>query len=439
MTSKIIILDDEENFAEMIQEILLQAGFRAEVQTSPQAALNLLKDGAYDLVVSDFKMPEMDGDEFLKQARKIRPDLPVIMISGMMNTPELVRVANMGVTLVLEKPVNPRQLIESVGRFAKPVRKEADIVAAQGAPETRLSPSQGGAYPRPLRHLVAESAAMSHFLQQLWESSEEPLVALRVPHGSELDLLAREVSLWKGGDGNPAPCLSWPSIEKLGMANSRESLHLPTEPAVLLIDATFISAGEKTVSWTCGNAPLPTSFRETFPESLGLLLLPESGISAPTGVRSLVFPQMVRRPADVGRLLIDFQIETNRQPAALEPDALRLLLHHDWPGNYTELRACGLEIARLAAARKETLPFQSIRHILLQRHASAPESSEELTARQWLEKAQARFFLGRTPAEQERLLEESEIPKVQVQAQKPLTEQPLLCPELLPQVNGKTV
>lgn len=74
-------------------------------------------------------MPIMDGAVFLKKAREVFPELPVILVSGLMNTPELVKVANMGVTLVLEKPLDTRYFLEQVKRFVQPMTEEEEAAA----------------------------------------------------------------------------------------------------------------------------------------------------------------------------------------------------------------------------------------------------------------------------------------------------------------------
>ena len=66
-------------------------------------------------------MPVMDGADFLKKARELYPNLPFILVSGLMNTPELVKVANMSVTLVMEKPLDTAAFLRHVARFSEPM------------------------------------------------------------------------------------------------------------------------------------------------------------------------------------------------------------------------------------------------------------------------------------------------------------------------------
>lgn len=124
MAGRILVLDDEENYAEMLRDLLQEHNYRVDMATRPERAIDQLEDIPYDLVISDYKMPVMDGADFLQRARELYPNLPVILVSGLMNTPELVKVANMGVTLVMEKPLDTDKFLGEVAKFSTPMTAE---------------------------------------------------------------------------------------------------------------------------------------------------------------------------------------------------------------------------------------------------------------------------------------------------------------------------
>lgn len=125
---KILILDDEAEHADMIQQFLERYRFSAEATTLPETALALLGEAKYDLVITDYKMPEMDGVEFLERARALYPNLPVIVVSGVMNMPELLRVASKRVNYVLKKPIEIEELISAVREFVDPVPDDIPMI-----------------------------------------------------------------------------------------------------------------------------------------------------------------------------------------------------------------------------------------------------------------------------------------------------------------------
>lgn len=201
---KILVLDDEANYVQMLYDLLDQRGFDAEMMTNPIVALERIHEEEFDLVIADYKMPEMNGVEFLKEVRKSYPKLPVIMISGFMNAPELLKVANIGVTLVLKKPFDLADFLENVRRFAAPRGerrgKEDGVPKKSAAHAVRMPEFEAELrvnYPQPLRQFSAQSRSSKHFVQSLWVSIHRARHHfLAVPPGGDFDLLVKEVAFW---------------------------------------------------------------------------------------------------------------------------------------------------------------------------------------------------------------------------------------------------
>ncbi|MCD6580565.1 MAG: response regulator [Desulfuromusa sp.] len=82
MNQKIIFVDDEENILKSLKRDMAIADVDAEYFTSATAALDYLGRNPINIVVSDLKMPEMDGVEFLKEVQKLYPDIYRVMLSG---------------------------------------------------------------------------------------------------------------------------------------------------------------------------------------------------------------------------------------------------------------------------------------------------------------------------------------------------------------------
>ena len=78
----ILIVDDEVGTTRVLAAVLEDAGYRVEVVTSGRSALEAFASAEPDLVLLDFLMPQMDGAAALGAIRKLRPDVPVIMMSG---------------------------------------------------------------------------------------------------------------------------------------------------------------------------------------------------------------------------------------------------------------------------------------------------------------------------------------------------------------------
>jgi len=81
--ASVLVVDDDPGVAGTVLEVLVREGFDVETATNGRQALDLLMSGRpFDLVITDVRMPKMDGLELLRQIRKWRKNLPVIVMTG---------------------------------------------------------------------------------------------------------------------------------------------------------------------------------------------------------------------------------------------------------------------------------------------------------------------------------------------------------------------
>jgi len=106
----ILLIDDHEAVRETTSAMLQDLGHTVDAHGDGGAALKRFKQGRadYDFIVTDYAMPALSGDEILKRARCIRPDIPGIIISGYAESPTLV--PELRETIVLNKPFTIDQL-----------------------------------------------------------------------------------------------------------------------------------------------------------------------------------------------------------------------------------------------------------------------------------------------------------------------------------------
>ncbi len=104
---KIAIIDDEQDMRQSISQWLALSGFETETFASAGDALKGLNRDFPGIIVTDIKMPGMDGMQFLKKVKGIDSSLPVIMITGHGDVPMAVEAMRLGAFDFLEKPFNP--------------------------------------------------------------------------------------------------------------------------------------------------------------------------------------------------------------------------------------------------------------------------------------------------------------------------------------------
>ena len=109
---KIAIVDDEQDMRQSIGQWLALSGFETETFASAGEALKNLSADYPGIIVTDIKMPGIDGMQFLKKIKSIDSSLPVIMITGHGDVPMAVEAMRLGAFDFLEKPFNPDTMTE---------------------------------------------------------------------------------------------------------------------------------------------------------------------------------------------------------------------------------------------------------------------------------------------------------------------------------------
>jgi CheY-like chemotaxis protein len=134
LTGRVLLLDDNCLGLSARRSVLEELGHKVSTCSVPHDALELCARQRFDVVVTDYKMPKMNGIEFIGRLRKQHPAMAVILISGFTDTLGL-NEANTGADVVIQKSSNEvSHLIRSVARLLKKQRvpkKPATSVAAK--------------------------------------------------------------------------------------------------------------------------------------------------------------------------------------------------------------------------------------------------------------------------------------------------------------------
>jgi CheY-like chemotaxis protein len=120
---RILVVDDEPALVELCEEMLAEIGYEpAGFRSSTQALQRFRADPArFDLVLTDEAMPDLTGTELVREIRRLRPDMPAVLMSGHGGTQLAERAAAIGVNELLRKPLQARDLAESLARVLRDV------------------------------------------------------------------------------------------------------------------------------------------------------------------------------------------------------------------------------------------------------------------------------------------------------------------------------
>tara|TARA_B100000315_G_scaffold141460_1_gene130507 strand:- start:2258 stop:2740 length:483 start_codon:yes stop_codon:yes gene_type:complete len=109
----IVLVDDEEMVLTSIRSLLeMESDYKVKTFTSPVKAVQYIEDNGVHLVISDYLMEEMDGITFLAEVKKIKPDIPRIIITGYADKENAIKAINeVGLFQYIEKPWDNNDLL----------------------------------------------------------------------------------------------------------------------------------------------------------------------------------------------------------------------------------------------------------------------------------------------------------------------------------------
>ncbi len=114
MSEKILLVDDERKFLDAMSARMNARGLDVSTSESAEEALEMLANEAYDAVILDLRMPDMDGIEALKRMKEKRPEVQVILLTGHATVEEGVEAIKLGAMDFLEKPADLDAISEKI-------------------------------------------------------------------------------------------------------------------------------------------------------------------------------------------------------------------------------------------------------------------------------------------------------------------------------------
>lgn len=123
----IIVVDDEEVVLSLVRDALEDDGFGVDTARDAFAALDIIEDKPIDMVITDIRMPKMDGIEMVKRVREFRPNVVVIFTTGYANLNSAKDALRQGATDYILKPFELKEIRLAVNRAVDKIRKEREV------------------------------------------------------------------------------------------------------------------------------------------------------------------------------------------------------------------------------------------------------------------------------------------------------------------------
>ena len=413
--SRILIVDDQELMRDSLAATLTRDGHEVVATGDATVAVARLAAGGtaarFDLLITDLKMPKMTGTELLAEARRIRPEMPVVLMTAFATVATAVEAMKLGAYDYIQKPFDGDQiklLVDRTLEHARLIKENAALrtMAEQLAPKPLIGASRAMAEVRHRIEQVARSSAtvlvhgesgtgkevVARAIHSLSARREQPMLAVNCAALSEnlleSELFGHEKGAFTGADRMrrgrfelaDGGTLLLDEISEIAPALQAKLLRV-------LQESTFERVG-CSVSQYADVRVIATTNRDLEAEvSAGRF---REDLFYRLNVVPVEIPPLRDRPEDIPELCPHFLSQISkreREPFRhIEAGAVRLMQKYHWPGNVRELqniieRAAVLE-SEPGLVRMETIePWLPIRVAGLAGSASIGPAAEALAGR----------------------------------------------------------
>ncbi len=181
--SKILIIEDEASIRRVLVKILSEENDTYQVDEAEDgvAGLDKIKNNDYDLVLCDIKMPKMDGVEVLEEVKKIKPEIPMVMISGHGDMETAIHTMRLGAFDYISKPPDLNRLLNTV----RNALDKKQLVVENKILKKKVSKNY---------EMVGESEAINHIKVMIDKVAQtEARVLITGPNGTGKELVAHQL------------------------------------------------------------------------------------------------------------------------------------------------------------------------------------------------------------------------------------------------------
>jgi len=177
---KALVIDDEQVVLDSVTKILTDENYDVDVSLSGREGLNKAIERQYDIVLTDIRMPDIGGMRVLRDIKRTKPSLPVVMITGYASVRSSVQAMRLGAADYLEKPFTPDQLQEIVA-------SALDIAATQEPEEQALI------HKEEMITILERAASDSEFIAKLLYEGADALEEYDLTGPEKLALLTGDI------------------------------------------------------------------------------------------------------------------------------------------------------------------------------------------------------------------------------------------------------
>ena len=359
----ILIIDDEPGIRDSLETLLTLEGFTVEMAPEGRTGLDMLAMQHYDLLLLDLALPGESGIDLLPRIKRLRPDVPVIMITAYGTVGNVVDALHAGAENFVQKPWDNEKLLADIRSAIARHRSEEEVVQLKKTLKQRYSFS----------NIIGKSDAMTKLLETVAQvAPSRSTVLIHGESGTGKELIAKAIHLNSQRRDKPFVAINTGAVP-VDLLESTLFGHVKGAftSAVAAKKGLFeVASGGTLFLDEIGTMPVETQAKilralqeRRFMQVGGIVeIAVDVRIVAATNVElrqavkdgrfredlyyrlsviNLELPPLRSRKEDVPLLAAHFlkryAEENEVEPRSLSPEALRAMLDYEWPGNVREL------------------------------------------------------------------------------------------------------
>jgi len=183
---KALVIDDEQIVLDSVSQILIDDNYEVDVSLSGREGLDWAIERPYDIVLTDIRMPDIGGMRVLRDIKRVKSSLPVVIITGYATTKSAVQAMKLGAADYVEKPFEPEQLLDAVAR-ALGISPEAE--------------EQGLVHKEEMAKVLERAESDDEFFANLLENGADALDEYDLTKAEKLAIVTGDVSWIEGQVG----------------------------------------------------------------------------------------------------------------------------------------------------------------------------------------------------------------------------------------------
>jgi len=361
--AQILVIDDEPLMRDFLEETLFRAGYGVETATDGVTGLAQIRESSYDLIITDMKMPGMDGLALLEQAKKYQPDVAAIIMTAYASVETAVQALKAGAADYIMKPFTPDEIEHVIKKALYERKLENENRYLRSEIEQNFN----------FQEMVGSSSGMTAVYDQIKKISQSKAsVLIRGESGTGKELIARAIHCNSPRRDKPfiklncaalAPSLLESELfghEKGSFTHAINKkigrFELADEGTLLLDEIGEMDPGlqskllrvlqEREFERVGGTKPIKVDTRIISTTNRNLEKAIENGsfredLYFRLNVIPIKIPPLRERKEDIPALaqyfLEKYNLENNKNIKEIDGDAMMMLMGNDWPGNVREL------------------------------------------------------------------------------------------------------